>query len=158
MPIKHLLKQIETYSAKRSSHDVRPDWLTAFVNEIAEIFEPIAGVARAGFDCQLAEDEWVVGMYLGCIETVGGMNDGRARYINFEFNLRELFGRFSRVDEFYLSAFPTPDTDKPTQARAFVTIAGLVDENPLRVQIFSIPPEDIGIGMRQFPDGRCETV
>ena len=158
IPIEHLLKQIETYTAKRCKQGLRPAWLTDFINKVAEILEPISGVARAGFDCQLGEDAWVVGMYLGCIEQVGGRNDGRTRYINFELNLQELLDHFSQVDEFFFSAFPMPDEEAPDLAKSFITITGMVEEHPLRLQVSSVPPEDSGIGMRQHADGRCETV
>ncbi len=158
MPIKHFLKQIENFGANRANRDVRPDWLTAFINDTAELFEPLAGEGRVGFDCQLAEDCWVVGMYLGSTEIIGGMHDGQFRHLNFELDLQVLLSRFARVDELVLSAFPTPEDKESDRAKAFVTVAGLVGENPLRLQVFAVPPENSGPGMKQFPDGHCETV
>ncbi len=156
MPIKHLLKQIETYATKRANRDVRPDWLTDFVNEIAELFEPITGVGRVGFDCQLAEDCWVVGMYLGSTEMMGGPEDGSTKYLNFEFDLQQLIGRFQQIDEFVLSSFPNPRDFESSTARSFITLAGSLGEHPIRLQVFTIPPDDAGPGLKQFQDGNCE--
>ena len=158
MPIKHLMKQIEIYSSKRSNRDVRPEWVTALIDDVAELFEPLAGLGRVGFDCQLADDGWVVGLYLGATETVGGKDDGNVKYSNYEIDLQQLTSRFSRIDEFCFGAFPTPTENKHRQARSFVTIAGTIGEEALRLQIFSVPPDTAGAGLRQLPDGRCEPV
>ena len=54
LTINHLLKHMDTYAAKRNNRDVRPAWVTQFINQVAELFEPLAGIGRVGFDCQLA--------------------------------------------------------------------------------------------------------
>lgn len=149
---------METYVAKQDSRDVRPRWLTEFINGVAEYFEPISGVGRVGFDCQLAEECWVVGMYLGATEAVGGARDGSLRFTNFEFDMGRLIRCFSRVDEFYLGAFPQPQAGIHSTARSYVTISGLVAGNALRVQIFAIPPQDAGPGLQEFPNGECKAV
>ena len=97
MPVKHLLKQAETYRSQRAARDTRPQWVTEFINEAAELFTPVTGVGRVGFDCHLAEDCWVVAMYLGSTEVVGGKDDGHSRHTDFEFDLLELAGRFTEI-------------------------------------------------------------
>lgn len=156
MPIKHLLKQIETYTSNRANRDVRPEWLTDFINEVAELFEPITGVGRVGFDCQLADDCWVVGMYLGSTEMMGGPEDGSTKFLNFEFDLQQLAARFQQIDEFVLSSFPNPRDLDSSPARSFITLAGNLGEHPIRLQVFSIPPDDAGPGLKQFQNGDCE--
>lgn len=156
LPIDHLLKQIQTYSVNRESRDVRPEWVTQIIGQVAELFEPLTGIGRVGFDCQLSEDSWVVGLYLGCTEIVGGKHDGQSRRVNFEFDLSRLMSRFDQVSEFYWSAFPTPADDEGSAARSFVTIAGQVAGQGLRLQIFSVPPDGAGPGLRQYPNGNFE--
>ena len=158
LTLNHLLKHMETYAAKRNNRDVRPDWVTQFIDQVAELFEPLAGVGRVGFDCQLAEDCWVVGMYLGCTETVGGSRDGSVQHVNFELDLAEVIGFFDSVDEFYLGAFPEPKVTGDATARSYVTMTGVIDGSRLRLQVFSIPPDDAGPGLRQYPNGECEAV
>jgi hypothetical protein len=158
MPIQHLLKQVEAYGAKRASRDVRPPWLTDFIDEIADLFEPISGAGRVGFDCQLAEDCWVAGLYLGSTEFVGGRDDGRLEFTNFELDLRKLTGYFTTIEEFYLGAFPSPTSEESRRAHSYITIGGLIDENPIRLQVFSVPPEHTGPGLRRLPNGSDETV
>ena len=156
MPIQHFLKQIQADGPGRGNRDVRPDWVTSFINDVAELLEPIAGVGRVGFDCQLAEDGWIVGLFLGVTEIVGGKNDGQTRHLNFELNLQQLVERFDQVAEFYWSAFPSPQDSQQATAWSYVTLAGLVGENQLRLQVFSIPPDDAGPGLREYSDGRFE--
>ncbi len=158
IPIKHLLKQMKIYSYKRINRDLRPDWVTNVINDVAELFEPLAGLGRVGFDCQLSDDGWVVGLYLGSTETIGGKEDGIVRHTNYEIDLQQLIIRFDRLDEFCFGAFPSPVGHECHQARSFVTLAGTIGEETLRLQIFSTPPNDAGPGLRQLPDGRCEPV
>lgn len=156
MPIQHLLKQLEAFSSKRESRDIRPEWVTEFIGEVAELFEPLTGVGRVGFDCQFSEDCWVVGMYLGKTEMVGGKCDGHSVNMNFDFNLLGLLNRFCSVQDLKWSAHPTGDEGDSLPARSFITITGLVGENLLRLQIFSTPPETTGPGLRQYPNGEYE--
>lgn len=156
MPIQHLLKQIETHSAKRGNRDVRPPWLTEFVNDVAELFEPLSGVGRVGFECRMTEGQWVAGLYLGSTEIVGGRDDGRHVYTDFEINLDQVAKRFTSIDEFYWSVFPSLQDPEQEQPRSYVTICGLVGEHPLRLQLFSGPPSRTGPGLRRLPDGRSE--
>ena len=152
MAVKHLLKQAETYRSKRAERDIRPGWVTAFINEAAELFEPITGLGRVGFDCHLAEDCWVVTMYLGSTEVVGGKDDGQSRHTDFQFDLLELTGRFTEIDHFLWGAFPGCSGD------SCIVIEGRIEENALRLQLFSQPPHVAGPGFRQYPDGHRETV
>jgi hypothetical protein len=153
-----LLHQIDSQDPNRPSRDIRPDWLTSFIDDAADLFEPLPGVARVGFQSELSENGWVVGLYLGRVEIIGGRHDGETQPVNFEFDLRALLGRFQVVDEFVFGAFPRSHDAPSVSARSFVTIAGIVGENPLRLQIYSLPPDHAGPGLKEFADGRCEPV
>ena len=95
---RHLLQQIESDRSKRAKRDIRPEWLTAFVECAAELFEPVAEVGRVGFDCRLDEQGWSAALYLGAVEVVGGKSDGQTEQPDFRFDLKALLEQFSRVD------------------------------------------------------------
>lgn len=154
MPVQHLLKQVEIYKARKNSRDVRPEWVTAFIERVAELFEPLADDGRVGFDCQLLDDQWIIGLYLGSTEFVGGPDDGEVRYNNFQFDLHGLLDCFCEIDQFLWNAFPDLQTEAEAScARSSVMISGRVQEKPLRLRIYSIPPQDAGPGFREFNNG-----
>ncbi len=160
MPVQHLLKQVELYRNRKMQRDVRPAWVSSFVERAAELFDPLSDVARVGFDCRLAEDCWEVGLYLGSIEMVGGKEDGRTCQTPFRYDLGQLLELFSEVSKFSWVARPEterPATEDPAPC-SLVLIEGLVGEAPLRVKIFAAPPQQAGPGLRQYPNGQRETV
>ncbi|NOX52898.1 MAG: hypothetical protein GXP27_00355 [Planctomycetes bacterium] len=164
IPIHHLLKQIETDPPNRKKRDVRPPWLIRFIEEAAQLFEPFHDIGRVGFDCSLVDDEWVVGIYLGGTEIVGGRLDGKTVFANFCFDLAELIRRFDKVHELKWTALPEPleladpggERDEPTRERSYVTITGEVEGNAVRLSIFSIPPDVVQPALRRLPDGTYE--
>ena len=158
MPVQHLLKQVELYRSRRSQRDVRPAWVSGFVDKAAELFDPASDVARVGFDCRLAEDCWEVGLYLGSIEMVGGKEDGMNCKTPFQFDLGRLLELFSEVSKFSWVARPKAEQSATDDPCSLVLIEGLVGEAPLRVTIFSTPPRQAGPGLRQYPNGQRETV
>lgn len=157
LPVQHLLQQVELYRSNRNNRDVRPEWLSRFIDRTADLFDPFHEVARVGFDCRLDEDGWEVGLYLGTTEIVGGREDGRSRLCNFEFDLNALIGQFSEIERFSWSAFPEAG-DAALSPHSFVTLSGFVDGNLLRLRIHSTPPTQVGPGFRQFPNGKRESV
>ena len=156
LPVQHLLKQVQIYKSQRNQRGARPDWLTAFIEDVAELFEPVDEEGRVGFDCQLVEDGWTVGLYLGGTEIVGGPRDGGSQHAGFQFELLTLLDRFSDIERFRWSVFPDCGEEPDATALSFVTIEGRVQENWLRLRIYSVPHADAGPGFRQFPDGRRE--
>lgn len=158
LPVRHLLKQIEIYKSKRAQRGIRPEWLTTFIEDVAELFEPVADDGRVGFDCQLAEEGWTVALYLGGTEMVGGPEDGQSQYTGFQFDLLQLIDRFSEIERFRWSAFPEGSDLHEGASLSLVTIEGVVGDQWLRLRIHSVPPTDAGPGFRQFPDGRRESI
>ncbi len=156
MPIRHLLKQVEIFKSKRSQRDVRPAWVTSFIDEIADLFEPMTDVGRVGFDCHLAEDCWFVGLFLGCTEIVGGPDDGQSQFSSFRFDLMPLLERFSNVDRFEWHSVPHLESAGDSNVGSYITIDGHVAENRLRLDIRSIPPETAGPGFKAYADGRYD--
>ena len=149
------MKHMETWKPGQSG-DLRPDWLTTFIEQAAEMFEPLNGVARVGYECLLEDDSWVARLYLGTSEVVGGARDGQLKPMSFEVDMERLAAMFTQREEFYWSAFPdgAEDIDDP---QSYLTISGLVaDEHRVRLHLFANPPQETGPGLRTFPDGRFE--
>ena len=156
MPVRHLLRQVEIYRSKREQRDSRPDWLTQFIEEAADLFEPLDDAGRVGFDCQLVEDRWVVEMYMGGTEIVGGPNDGEIRHAVFQLDLHAMLNRFEEVDRFRWNCIPESLDEDEGTPRSSVMIDGRTGGNALRLHVYSFPPEDAGPGFREFEDGRVE--
>lgn len=150
------MKQMEDWQPGQKTHE-RPEWLNELISEIAERFEPLTGVARVGFECLRDEESWVVRMFLGTTEIVGGSLDGRLQPISFEVNLQDLLSRFEHVDEFFWSVFPEQAEDID-EGQAYVTVSGQVKGNSVRFHLFSMSPPDVGPGIRVFPNGQTEPV
>jgi hypothetical protein len=56
------------------------------------------------------------------------------------------------------NALPESDEAKPASPFSFVTVNGIYEGNAVRLQLFSVPPEEAGPGFRTYPDGRCNPV
>lgn len=159
MPVRHFIAQLDKWKEERRQRDLRPDWLNRFVADVAELFEPLAEVARVGFECRPDEVEgWQIGLFLGRTEIVGGRNDGRAELCNFTYDVHGLIRRFDSIDELRLFALPQGNSEAQLNPVAFVSVHGLVETHRLTLRIFTIPPDEAGVGLRRFTDGRCETV
>jgi len=158
MPVKHLLQQVEIYRSTRAHRDSRPQWVSEFVDATADLFEPLIKTGRVGFDCQPADDCWIVGLYLGSTEIVGGCDDGQSQHTDFQFDLLRLLELFGDVVRFQWSVFPDhPDSDG-LPASSFVTVEGCVDGNPILLQLYSVPPAEAGPGFLQYLDGHRDPV
>lgn len=160
LPIQHLMKQMENYSSKQNNANYRPAWLTSFVDEVAEIFNPTEDVGRVGFDCQFSEEYWEVGLFLGSTEIVGGQRDGQFIAAGFQYDLLQLLDRFESVNRFHFNFLEQTDSKTASDsALAYITIEGhLVDLELVRLNVYSVPPEEAGPGFRQSHDGNISTV
>lgn len=152
-PINHLLKQVELHRARKQQRDNRPAWLTLFIDDVVDLFEPMsADVARVGFDARLEDEVWRVSLFLGTTEMVGGRNDGLNKFTNFEFNICGLLDQFKQLSEFSWTAIPEPDSD--IVANAWLNAFGITTcDEPLRLEVFSVPPQYAGPGFHLFPNG-----
>ena len=157
LPIKHLLRRIETMPL-RPRRDVRPEWVTQLIGEVAELFEPFTDIGRVGYDCRVTDDRWEVGMYLGTTELVGGKADGDVQHVDFQFDLMRLYRLFSQIDLLQWNAFPqSPSADSEFEC-SFIALEGKFNQNPLRLRVFCTPPTEAGPGLRHHTDGTWETV
>lgn len=155
-PVRHLLKQVEIYKSKRAKRDVRPEWVTEFIDSVADLFDPMTDVGRVGFDCRLSEDCWHVDLFLGSTEMVGGADDGRSEHTNFRFDLKRLLQRFSSIERFDWHSVSLVGNADDDGAGSHVTIDGYVQQHRLRLDVRSVPPSAAGPGFKVYPDGRCD--
>ncbi len=155
---RHLLQQIETDRSKRAKRDIRPEWLTAFVECAAELFEPVAEVGRVGFDCRLDEQGWSAALYLGAVEVVGGKSDGQTEQPDFRFDLKVLLEQFSRVDALVWNVLDHAGVSPDEPPRSFLSVDGFLGENRLRLAVHSSAPALVGPGLRRLADGRFEPI
>jgi hypothetical protein len=150
--VQHLLKQLESHVQDREQRDPRPAWLTELVQTAAEAFAPLSGVARVGYECEPSGDGWEARFYVGAIELVGGKDDGHFRQTSFELNLAGVTSCFTQLDEFRWNVAGG------LESGSFVTLRGYVGEHPVCLKAYSRTPEHIGPGLRQYHDGRIESV
>lgn len=160
--LQHLIKKAEEIGHRKEKRDIRPDWLTRFIQNTAELFEPVTDAARVGYDCRYEIDQWNVMFYLGDAEIFGGMHDGRRARIAFDFDLNELLNRFDEVDSLRYRAIPDDSQQFVPQERTLIEVAGILrceaDTQQLTVGILSHPPEEAGPGVRILPNGEVEPV
>jgi hypothetical protein len=157
--LQHLISRIDSQGGRRH-RPTGPVWLTEFVDQIAELFEPFIDVGRVGFECAPGEDRWDISMYLGRTELVGGEVDGEARPVAFQFDLAALNRIFDHLESCHWNAFPAgtvPDGDAGGE-RSFISLVGGYRESTVRLRIFGTPPDDTAPGLRQYPDGSWEAV
>jgi hypothetical protein len=156
IPVRHLIRQLDSQRAQWKARDRRPDWLAEFINAAADCFDPLDGVGRVGFETRPAEGRWEVAMYLGSTEVIGGPQDGESQPAAFAFDLLGLMGMFTRVDQLSWTAQPVSAISDRIDAR--VTVEGLVGEHEIVLHVCSLPPEEAGPGFRRYANGRRDAV
>ncbi|MCA9062565.1 MAG: hypothetical protein KDA96_05885 [Planctomycetaceae bacterium] len=159
MSIEELLEQMEQYRLRREQRDYRPQWLKQFIHQAAELFEPLAHDGRVGCDSRLDDRGWLVRMYLGATETVGGALDGDVQHAAFRLDLTLLGSLFESVQRFEWYSLTTdrpavPVQTIPPRSRSLITIAGTVTGNhEMKLELLATPPEEAGPGLHVRPDG-----
>lgn len=136
---------------------MRPAWLTALVERVADLFDPLEEVGRVGFDCRLDEEGWFVALYLGAVEIVGGKTDGELECAAFRFDLKSLLETFSSVDRFEWNVVDRCEGTSDPGPRSFLAVDGVAGTNRVRLSIYSAAPTAAGPGLRRLPNGRLET-
>lgn len=158
--IQYLVKRAEELAGRRDKKDIRPGWLTHFIQEVADLFEPATDAARVGFDCRYDTNEWLVLFYLGDAEIFGGIHDGKRARIAFDFDLKNLLDRFETVESLRYQALPEDLDDEVNQQCALIEVTGMVRceeaTQQLTVGILSHPPKAAGPGVRILPNGNIE--
>lgn len=155
MPVQHFIAQLDRWKQNREQRDLRPAWLQNLIGELADLFDPVHEIARAGFECRPTENGWEVGLFLGRVEIVGGRHDGKEELCDFTYDLEQLKQRFESVHEFRLTSLPREDD---REAVSFVLVRGRIESQDVTIRIFSLPPEQAGIGLRRYLNGQCEAI
>ena len=151
MSIEELLQQMEEYKTRREQRDHRPQWLTRFVTSVAELFEPLTDIGRVGYDCQADELGWLVTMYLGTTEIIGGPKDGQIEHASFKIDLSRIVALFRRLDrlEWYSVANTNADQFDET-TRSLVSAHGTLDEDQcIRLELLHVPPKYVSPGLNR---------
>ncbi len=148
MPIDSLLQQVEQYRLQRELRDGRPDRLVRFISDVAELFEPMHGVGRVGFDCRAVDGGWAISMFLGATEVLGGRDDGLSQHAPYHFDIEAAVALFTHVATLRFTAQPMT----AEVVECGLTISGHVDDYPVRLAIHAIPPEHVQPGLQRLPD------
>lgn len=150
MSIDELLQQLGEYEAKKELRDNRPDWLDGFVESIARIFEPLSTIGRVGFECQADERGWLVSMFLGTTEIIGGPRDGQIDHAGFVIDVVQLQQQFQKVDRFEWYSIAEPDKRFHEPIRSLLVISGQIEDSKnIRLELLSSPPKYIDSGLKR---------
>ncbi|MCC7418760.1 MAG: hypothetical protein IT428_00625 [Planctomycetaceae bacterium] len=155
LPVQHLIRQVETRRSQKKRNEVRPEWVTRFIDRMADLFEPLDGVARVGFLCRPDDGAWTVTMYLGRTEIVGGRDDGTSHSTSFHLDIQGTLACFSEVQSVRWTACPDAPAEETEASSSLLRVEGLVEGTLLRLVVTSVPPDVAGPGLRKYPDGRC---
>ena len=160
LAIRHLIRQVEDYAARRQQGRKTPDWLAGFVQQAAELFEPFSGMARPGFECRRDEDRWEISIFLGKTERVGGPDDGHLSPVNFSFDVHGLSRLFEQLTSLRWNAFPDKSglEDEHAIDLSFLLAEGTVQGEQVSLQVHSGPPEGAGPALKRYDDGSYVTV
>lgn len=160
LAIRHLIRQVDEYMARRQSGRKTPEWLAGFIQQAAELFEPFSGMARPGFECIRGEDRWEISIFLGKTERVGGPDDGQQSPVNFSFDVHALTRLFEQLQTLRWNAFPDcgMDEDLPEIELSFLLAEGMVRGEHVSLQVHSGPPEGAGPALKRYDDGSYATV
>lgn len=150
MSPEELLQQLEDYESRRKLKDRRPKWLTHLIQQVADLFEPLRDVARVGYDCRMDEQGWLIRMYLGTTEIIGGPKDGQIEHAGFRMNVQALIDLFDQVDrlEWYSVANAEPE-DFDGELRSLLSLVGSAgDDHRVQLELLASPPRYAPPGMR----------
>tara|TARA_B100000029_G_scaffold219174_1_gene216903 strand:- start:393 stop:860 length:468 start_codon:yes stop_codon:yes gene_type:complete len=150
MPINHLLRSLADREPR--SGDSRPTWLVELIDRAATLFEPLMGVSRVGFECWPETDHWVLFLYLGDTETIGGRDDGRLEPPEFKFDVLRLFDLLDEVTDSHWTVFPVP-VDETGDDRSYLVVNATYQGHPVVLRVLSIAPGYAGPALRVFPNG-----
>lgn len=150
LPIQHLLKEFEKRGQSRPLLRKLPDQLHKLIDAVADCFEPVEGMARVGYECQVTPERWVISMFLGKAEIVGGKYDGMQQVIPFELNLQGILSQFDKVEKF---RWQPAHVAAQTNDEGIVTIIGSTGTINIELRIQQNPPQHVGIGVRKLSNG-----
>ena len=151
MSIEELLQQMEEYRSRKTAKDHRPDWLREFVRSAAEIFEPLEHTGRVGFDCQAGDDGWIVTMYIGTTEIIGGPRDGQIDHVGFRIDLSTMTRLFHSLERLEWYSVSNQHDERFNDAtRSLLSAVGTLSNNQkIQLELLGAPPKYIGPGLKK---------
>ncbi len=151
---KFFLDQLNS-GERASKPKALPAWLKEWLQQVADLFEPFSGTARAGYECFHAGSTWEASLFLGQNETLGGRHDGQLLPVNFRFDVCSLSGLFDEISSLRWNAFPDGFVfrDAGFPMESFLLAEGTVKTEGIRLQIQALPPDAIGPGLQFLPNG-----
>lgn len=152
---KYFIHQLDREERTQAKLRSVPEWLVGWLQQVADLFEPFSGVARAGYECFCANGTWEISLFLGQNETLGGQEDGLLTPVNFCFNVGGLQKLFSQIGNVKWNAFPDAFVfrDAGFPMESFLLIEGNARGEAVRLQIQALPPDAIGPGLQFLPNG-----
>jgi len=155
--VQFFIQKAETLAHRRALRKARPPWTVRLAEQVADAFQPLSGVARVGYEIELGDDDrWIITLFLGQTETVGGPEDGSRHLVNFQFDLASLIAGIDRVDELAWFARPEPESEHTVAGSSYLELKGQTEREPVTVRIASVPPTDAALGIRVHENGVCE--
>ena len=159
MSIEELLQQMEDYRTRREQRDHRPQWLRDFIKNAAEVFEPLEHTGRVGFDCQLSDRNWIVTMYLGTTEIIGGPRDGQIDHVSYRIDLSRLTRLFQSVQRLEWYSLTNEHDERFNDAtRSLVSVVGTVEgDQVVQLEMLGTPPKYVESGLKKNATASGET-
>ena len=156
MSIEELLQQMEEYRSRRKKNDHRPKWLRVFIHQMAEMFEPLAYSGRVGFDCQAGDNGWIVTMYLGTTEIIGGPRDGQIDHVSFRVDLTRLVRQFKSVERLEWYSVSNEGDDRFNDStRSLLSVVGQLDNlQTIQLELLATPPKYVESGLKLAESAR----
>ncbi len=159
LALRHLIHHVAERRQNGIGLPVLPRPLAGLIDEVCQLFEPFTGVARAGYECQFADDRWEISVFLGGREAVGGPLDGELQPVNFRFDVQGLARLFEQVYSIGWNAIPNGhDCLGAGTMESFLTAEGVAGGQRVSLRVHAVAPDEAGPGQRQHADGRLELV
>lgn len=154
MSPEELLQQLQEYESRRKPKDRRPKWLQQLIQQLADLFEPLRDVARVGYDCRMDEQGWLIRMYLGTTEIIGGPKDGQIEHASFRLDVQQLLGLFHQVDrlEWYSVTNAEPDEFDGHLRSLLSVVATAENDQRIQLELLASPPRYAPPGLQHNVD------
>lgn len=155
MSPEQLLQQLEEYESRRRQKDRRPDWLKALIEQVAELFDPLSDVARAGYDCRLDEHGWLVRMYLGTSEIIGGPKDGQIEHASFRLDINRLLTVFESVERLEWYSVSNADREEfDGEIHSLLSLTATAEAgHRIHLELLGSPPRYVPSGVHLTDSG-----
>jgi hypothetical protein len=151
--VSHFIQQIQSGETTRSRKQQMPNWLQAFVWQAADHFDPIGGTARAGYIATHEDNRWIVRLFLGETEVVGGSRDGAIVPAAFTVDLEALRDSFEAITRLEWHGLPAGSLPAQTRDEATIAVDGIVSGHVVRLLVDLRSPADMGPGLKRQADG-----